>query len=353
VTATITTEDNVNEAPTGQYNLGSKPVSSGSAVKFLTVTGMKANFGDGAKPVEMSHVTVQALDKNDQPVDWITWNYDTTNDKIEVNVKNNETVDDRTAKLRIIYDNVAEEHVVKQYGRKITNFSVSIFSDANHSTTASTPLASGVTKYYTGITAQYVDLKNDGTDDGEAKAWGTTIYKGYTLTAGEFTTVSGTEFSTKQYVATTENPGTRTETSSKELKFTYDGVTVVNPIAQAAPVVSDVIVTVGGSTTPTYAASTTTTGAIKVVAKFKDSNNKAAGEATVNNTNLQAIAADGKYSYSITQSPSWANMDTSDNGRLTMTSNDTGANRTATLKVQYGTGSGAPEGEATITQKKP
>lgn len=343
-------------------NTSTKAFTVGSAGTYIaTFTGMKATFEDGPKDVELSHVTVVAVDKDNNPVDWVTYNY-TPGGTPEIGtgtlaVTANESVDNREAKIRIIYDNVAEEYTITQYGRVVQASPVlHIYSDAGKTTEitdmSATPLASGVTKYYTKVTYTYQESTKAGVGNGTDVS-GQTTETGYTLTAGDYTTVNGTTFSTKQYVTTVYNPTDRTEgstPSTNKLKLTFDDVNVDVPITQAAPVVNDIDFTIDGSTAPAYNASATATGAIKVVAKFKDSNNKAAGEVTVPNTAL--VGAANANAWAIIEETDWTSY-TPGQDKIALVANTgpSAVDRNAVITVNYN--NSATTKTVTVTQRKP
>ena len=148
-------------------------------------------------------------------------------------------------------------------------------------------------------------------------------------------------------MTTVYNPDKRTE-STKQLTLTYDGKTAAVPITQAAPVVADIDFTIDGSTTPAYNASVTSTGDIKVVAKFKDRNNKAAGEGTVPNSALVTAAASGVWA--ITEPEDWTSY-VAGADKVTLVANTGAVDRQSVITVNYN--NGGVKKTVTVTQRKP
>lgn len=345
---------------TNVFTAGSKATAVGQ------VTAMGATFpGESlAKDVQLSHVVVDAVDENGNLVDWVTYDGATNT----FSVKENTSVDDRTATIRVIYDNVADEsYSVTQKGMAVQSAELKIYPDASYGTaitvtsneTAAQPSAS--TKYYTRIEGNKQHVNNAGTPDGANVAYTTTT--GYTLTPGTYTTVSGSTVTTKQnnsISSSTYIGEVRTETIGVGVDGgTYDGVAVeAVKFEQNAPELASIALTIGGNTTPqTYSASTTATGTIAVVASFKDSNSKSAGSVTVPNSALVSGATANKYGVIATAAIS-NGLGTfayaAGGGNATFVKN-TGTNTlSGTIKVQYGDG-GTPvtSNIVTINQTAP
>lgn len=335
-------------------NLTSKAFTVGSAeVAIGTVDAMTATFpGEAsAKPVEMSHVTMQAVDDEGNFVDWITYAYDGGTDKGTITVKDNISPKNRTAKIHIIYDGVAEEYTITQYGVKVqAGFTVNVYTDAAKTVDATlTELPSASTKYYTTLTASYLHAnKDDGEVSGTPTAFpNNPITSGFTITAGDITTVNGTTFTTKQYSTSSLSPSDRTESSKTTV--TYDGVDVELSLTQKAPELNSIALTIGGATSQNVSATATTSGTIAVVAKFKDSVGKDAGSVTVPNTSLKNAAAAGEWA--VVSSETFA---TYSNGasNLAIGLNDTGNIRHADITIDYNNGSDVPCNTVRITQSK-
>lgn len=324
---------------TANANLTSKAFTVGSATADIgTVNAMTATFpGEAsAKSVEMSHVTLQAVDDKGNLVDWITYAYDGGTDKGTITVADNISPDDRTAKIHIIYDGVADEYTITQKGVKVTTFTVTVYTDAAKTDPATlTALPSASTKYYTTLTANYKHLTKDGAEDGSETAFpNNPITSGYTITAGEITTVNGTTFTTKQYSTSSLTPANRTESS--KTKVTYDGVDVYLDLTQTPPVLNSIALTIGGATSQNVSATATTSGTIAVVAKFKDSVGKDAGSVTVPNSSLVNAVADNSWAVVSTQP-----FATYANGTnvLNISANETGAIRSTKITINYKKGS--------------
>lgn len=333
----------------GDANLVSSAFTTGSqATDFAKVTKMEATFnGESEKEVELSHVTGYAVDKETgNMADWIT--YDQASNTFSVAA--NTSIKDREATLHIIYDNVADEtYTVKQLGVKVQAAPELNIYKAGSAVTVTSNVTeaqpSAATKYTTKLIYSYKNVDKDDAEVGDAVT-GQEATTGYTLTVGSNTTVNGTTITTKQYTAESYNPdATRTEATGVTAE--YDGKTSAEvKFMQNAPVVSNVSLTIGGSTSQTVAASATISGAIVVKATFKDSDNKFAGEATVNNSVL--LNAAGAGAWAITEETSWTSY-TAGTNNITLDVNGSGSTRTATITANYN--DGAVKGTATIKQQ--
>ena len=334
-------------------NLTSKAFTVGSAeVAIGTVDAMTATFpGEAsAKPVEMSHVTMQAVDDKGNLVDWITYAYDGVTDKGTITVKDNISPKDRTAKIHIIYDGVADEYTITQYGVKVqAGFTVNVYTDAAKTVAATlTALPSASTKYYTTLTASYLHAnKDDGEVSGTPTAFpNNPITSGFTITAGDITTVNGTTFTTKQYSTSSLSPSDRTESSKTTV--TYDGVDVELSLTQKAPELNSIALTIGGATSQNVSATATTSGTIAVVAKFKDSVGKDAGSVTVPNSSLENTKATGKWA--VLSSEAFATY-TNHADNLEIGANSTGSIRSTEITIDYNNGT-KTSNKVVITQSK-
>ena len=344
VSATITTNDNANRS--------GKAFTVGSATTAIgTVDAMKATFtGEGEKSVEMSHVTMIPVDDDGNVVDWITYAYDKNTNKGTITVADNISPVERTANIRVIYDGTADEYTITQYGVKVQDgFTVNVYTDAAKTTAATlNALPSASTKYYTTLTAKYLhSTKANVAVSGTPVAFpNNPITSGYTITAGDLTTVDGTTFTTKQYVTTELTPEARTETT--KTKVTYGGVDGYLALTQNPPVLSSIALTIGGATLQNVSATATTVGPIKVDAKFKDSADKDAGSVTVDNSTLENAEGEGTGSWKVNSSKTFATYGDGESV-IAIAANDTGEIRDTDITITNGTLTSNP---VRITQSK-
>jgi hypothetical protein len=343
VSATITANANA--------NLTGKAFTVGSATTAIgTVDAMNATFsGESEKSVEMSHVTMIPVDDEGNVVDWITYVYDNSTNKGTITVADNISPVERTAKIRVIYDGTADEYDITQYGVKVQNgFTVNVYTDAAKKTAATlTALPSASTKYYTTLTAQYLhsDKANNEVSGTAVSFPNNPITSGYTITAGDITTVDGTTFTTTQYVTEELTPAARTETTTKT-KVTYGGVDVELVLTQNPPELNSIALTIGGATSQNVSATATNSGTIEVVAKFKDSANKDAGSVTVGNNTL--VSTEETDAWVVNSSATFATYTDGENV-IAIGANNTGNIRSTDITITYGT---ITSNKVTITQSK-